>query len=490
MEDNENKIIKKSILNEDIEDCKKYYSLKDNLIYKIIIIKYKNSILIKSKTYEKNFELNELKKIINIKFDNIDTIYNFIINIFDENKVTIKNEIIKKRLILEMKIEEGKKFEIELIYNVNCKNIILSKLNDMQKEINILKKENEKLNKEIKLLKKYHDENNPNDIEFFNDLSEKANAYTNLDNSFAIFKSINNNLYLIHSNYEKSIISYDLINLNLISEIKNAHNAPISNLKYYFDEIVKRDLIMSISCDDNNIKIWNWKNWECILNLMGVNKTGDLYFATILRENNNNYIITSNRNKEGEPENIKIFNFKGEKIDELKNSNENTLFLDSYYDSILSKNFILTANFGHVKSYDFSKNELYHEYNDNDNRGHYSIIIKNIDNIIKLIESCTDGNIRIWNFHSGMLIIKIRGSDKGLRGICLWDDNFLFAGSDDKTFKLIDIKNKSVPKVFNGHDNKVITLKSIIHPKFGKCLITQAFQRDKIKIWKNRNILI
>ena len=171
--------------------------------------------------------------------------------------------------------------------------------------------------------------------------------------------------------------------------------------------------------------------------------------------------------------------------------NENLLILTMMnIDKFLSKNFILTANFCHVKSYDFSKNELYHEYNDNDNRGHYSIIIKNIDNIIKLIESCTAGNIRIWNFHSGMLIIKIRGSDKGLRGICLWDDNFLFAGSDDKTFKLIDIKNKSVPKVFNGHDNKVITLKSIIHPKFGKCLITQAFQRDKIKIWKNRNILI
>ena len=82
---------------------------------------------------------------------------------------------------------------------------------------------------------------------------------------------------------------------------------------------------------------------------------------------------------------------------------------------------------------------------------------------------------------------KIKVSDGGLRGICLWDDNNLFVGSDDRTIKLVDIKNEFITKNLDGHNNKVISLKKIIHPKFGECLISQAFKKDKIKLWKNKN---
>lgn len=143
-----------------------------------------------------------------------------------------------------------------------------------------------------------------------------------------------------------------------------------------------------------------------------------------------------------------------------------------------------------MKAYDFEKKELYKKYCDDNNRGHYSAIIYNSENIVKLIESCTDGKIRIWNFHKGLLLKKLDITDKGLRGICLWDDNFLFAGCDDKSIKLIDINKENIVKTLCGHENKIITLRAINHPKLGKCLISQAFQKEKIKIWKNKNVLI
>ena len=31
---------------------------------------------------------------------------------------------------------------------------------------------------------------------------------------------------------------------------------------------------MSVSAIDNNLKLWNIKNWECILNLENINKKG------------------------------------------------------------------------------------------------------------------------------------------------------------------------------------------------------------------------
>ena len=57
-----------------------------------------------------------------------------------------------------------------------------------------------------------------------------------------------------------------------------------------------------------------------------------------------------------------------------------------------------------VYSYDYNKNKLYHKYFDNDKRGHSSFIIYNNKSVIKLMESSNDGNIRIWNFHTGKLL--------------------------------------------------------------------------------------
>ena len=96
------------------------------------------------------------------------------------------------------------------------------------------------------------------------------------------------------------------------------------------------------------------------------------------------------------------------KIKEINDSNFTTFFIDSFYDNKYSKNYIITSNNGYIKSYDFNKNELYRKYCDNDNRGHFCIIINNDKKIIKLIESVCDGNIRIWNFHSGVLLKKIK----------------------------------------------------------------------------------
>ena len=102
-----------------------------------------------------------------------------------------------------------------------------------------------------------------------------------------------------------------------------------------------------------------------------------------------------------------------------------------------------------------------------------------------MIESSYDGNIRIWNFHSGLLLNKIKISDENLYGICLWDDNYLFVGCSDKTIKLIELNNGLIVKSLTSHNNKVITLKRIIHPKYGDCLISQNFKESEIKLWVN-----
>ena len=161
----------------------------------------------------------------------------------------------------------------------------------------------------------------------------------------------------------------------------------ITNFRYYLDSINKRDLILSISGEDNNLKLWNI-NFECLLNIKNINKMGYLISSTFLNHNNDIYLITSNCNWITKPDFI---------------------IIDIYYDIELSTNYIITGNRGYIQSYDFNNNNIYHKYEDNDIindiQSHCSLIINDKEEIIKLIESCYDGNIRIWNFHLGELII-------------------------------------------------------------------------------------
>ena len=166
------------------------------------------------------------------------------------------------------------------------------------------------------------------------------------------------------------------------------------------------------------------------------------------------------------------------------------MFIDIYYDNILYKNYIITGNFGNIKSFDYNNNILYQKYIDikhKDINSYHSIIVKKIKEMVKLFASCEDGNIKIWNFHSGFLLNKIKINNEGLTGISLWNDNYLFVGGDDKLIQLIDINNGIVLKKLSGHENIVLTIKKIIHPKFGECLISQNLNESKIKFWTIKN---
>ena len=237
---------------------------------------------------------------------------------------------------------------------------------------------------------------------------------------------------------------------------------------------------------DNNIKIWNVNNWECILSLTNIYKKGYLSSSCFINQNNNIYIIISNFNIIGNSEPIKIFDLNGQKINEINNSNEKTFFIDTYYDNILLKCYIITGNKYYSKSYDYEKNNIYHKYIDiTDNIGIFSIIINNNNGIIKLIESCSDGNIRIFNFHSGLLLNRIIIIHVILFGMCLWNDNYLFVGCRDKTIKILEIKKGIIVKSLKSHNNRVITIKKINHPEYGECLISQNWKESEIKLWIN-----
>ena len=476
-----------------------YYLIKDNIIFKFIICKRNNIIIIKSNNYITKLDNNDLSRLNKSLFNEMDKAYKLIIDAFEENKVLIKNIIIKKEIKIYFKYD----FDITLKYD-NDNNLFLNEMNDnyteLQKDINFLKNLINELKNEIDQLKLSNNNKNEiscskiniknnldkNNINLFNYLSLDSYCERHLDNSFTIFKSINDLLYLIYSNENHSIISYNLIDNKKYIEIKNAHDNYIQSFRHYLDDINQRDLIISISIFDNNIKLWDITNFNCLANIKNITKKGDLDSACFLKNNNQIFIISSHNyitEKCFKSDNIKIFNLKGDKINEINNSNDRTVFIDSYYDKKLAKNFIITGNLNYVKSYDFNSSKMYKVYSDGDNYFHRSAIIIDNDRTIKLIESSGYGIIRIWNFHFGILLKKLHIFSGNLFGICLWNKEYLFVGCEDNEIKLIELINGNIVMNIKGHNEEVNCIKKIEHPLLGECLVSQSKSNSHIKLW-------
>ena len=84
---------------------------------------------------------------------------------------------------------------------------------------------------------------------------------------------------------------FNILNNQKINTIKNAHDKSISNFRYYLYKEFKRELLLTISAQNNNIKIWNINNWECLVNIININENGLMYSATILNDNSEILII-------------------------------------------------------------------------------------------------------------------------------------------------------------------------------------------------------
>ena len=326
---------------------------------------------------------------------------------------------------------------------------------------------------------------NPSFLHLFKEITNDSYALFGLDNSFCIFTSINNILYIVYSNIDYSIKAYNLINNVVEIEIKNAHNEDITNLRHFYDKIKKTDLILSISFLDNNLKVWDLINWNCLLNINKINSKGFIKSACFLYDNNQNFIISSNSSDNFIKEPMKVFDLNGNKVKDINDSFDDTIVIETYYDEKSSINYILTGNNRFVKSYNYNDNTVYHKYFDEDYYDHTCIIIHDFEGIIKLIESSGDGYIRIWNFHSGHLLNKIQASEVYLYCMCLWNNDYLFIGSREKTIILLDLKSETIIKKIKDNNKDIITIKKINHPQYGECLITQGKYNEQIKLWVN-----
>ena len=335
--------------------------------------------------------------------------------------------------------------------------------------------------------------NTPNIIFQVNIISDSYNPY-NISNCFCVFSSVNNVSYCIYQSINKSVICFNLDTeqVNTIIKFKIQEDKEeneeveeeeelefINSFKYFIFD--KKEFLLMVSAGSRSIKVLDFSNFNCLLNISKIYEEGYLNSACFLNNENNIYIITCNCQGF---ENIKIYNLEGEIVKEIKETNDNNYYIDVYYDSINKINYIITCNKDCLRAYNFNNNEIFNEYFDENSEGHFNFLIKKIGAITQLIESSYDGCIRIWNFHTGMMLKKIKNiCDEGLNEICFLNDQYLFVGCNDDSIKLIDIDNGQIITCTKRHYTGVINVKKIYLEKYGECLISQAWKDSNIKLW-------
>ena len=309
----------------------------------------------------------------------------------------------------------------------------------------------------------------------------------NVNNIFCVFESINNNFFLIFAHYS-SIIIYNIIDNKKVNEIIKAHNALIDNFQYHYDYINNRDLIMSISLYDCNIKIWDINKLECLFN-NNYQKDNGIITACLFIHNEQNYFAIGYYNKTEIKQYITIYDLKENENKQLKNSNDNIYYIDVYYDKKNKINYIIAGSDNFVKSFDYEQNKLYHIYSDNTSQIRNCVIIHDNEKIIELLES-NQQYLRIWNFHTGELLKKIIFIGK-INCFCLWKNNYLFANEyfdsnqniEDKDLILIDLNKNIIIKSLPRHNQIIKSIKTLSISKYGEVLVTQGQMNDRIKFW-------
>ena len=397
---------------------------------------------------------------------------------------------------------------------------------------------NNKNNQKSKTIIKNNNNNNinsklnqiqsPRDLISFKKIIQRENS------CFIVFKSIYDLVLIVFIDIKQSsIIAYNLIDDKKIFEIKNVNAINTNELKHYLDKKNKRDLVASIKMQENNIKVWNFNNLECILNINYFKKisppaaVGNMHIINYITEllnlnsicfinnDNNIHIIASSINIP-QTQLIHIYNLRGEKIKEINNNKVQNYFVDTFYDDKFSKNYIIISTNADIRAIDYNNTKIMKHFtpvneepikvttiknieinrklhfDDNHvfrdvkySEGPLYILVKKCGNITKLFVAMKENTIKIWNFHSEQLLCEINISKSRIKGFCLWDEENLLVGTGSG-LKLIDLnKNKLAKNFMDIVDIGRIDIVNI--PKKGKCLITSNYQ--EMNLWLNKNLI-
>lgn len=214
-----------------------YKAIFNSIFYNIIIEKTNNNIIIRNNYYELKLNIQALSLLTSTIFNSIDQAYEFIINIFNQNKFYIK-ELLSNKIILTIGIFDiignQKEIDLELKENFEDKNYLIKELfnnyvklenniNYVNNDNKLLKEENKNLKNEINNIKQnYNNEINQlkmaimNYTNMINQMQQQLNQFNNIYQEINNIKNQINNVSMSMNsiNFNNQLSSNNIINDN------------------------------------------------------------------------------------------------------------------------------------------------------------------------------------------------------------------------------------------------------------------------------------
>lgn len=336
--------------------------------------------------------------------------------------------------------------------------------------------------------------NNLANIKYKKDLIKDSFSLTKIDNTFITIDSKENLSYIVYSTKDISINCFDFNKEKIMKSVKNAHKSKVMSFRYNYNKNQNKEYVVSVSFD-RNIKLWDFPDFNCLLSIEKAHRESFIFSLCILPFSNDNFILSSSGS---DWENIRVWDTRGNKVREILDSKERTGIIDTYYCSENDISYIIIGNYGNVKSYSFQENKLYKNYQDNseEKNDHINVVIydnEKDNNKTILIDSCFDGYVRFWDFHSANLLNKIKcsGNDYNLRYLCLsYDKKYLFVVCDEekKYIKIIDLYSWKIVTCIQVKSQSILNLKIIKHNLYGYCVLSKGILNENIKLWTSISI--
>lgn len=336
----------------------------------------------------------------------------------------------------------------------------------------------------IQRIKKNNFITNPLKMKFRKDISDKLQKNYTIDSVFCAFTTYDGISYVAWGSPSYTLDIYDLMQNKIIKSIAG-FNSHIHITRHFFDKISKKDYLLTTTLS-KSCKIFDCKDFSNILTLKDCHNSTYMYSGLIIFDNlspKDPFIVTSAPN-----EDLKVWNFDKKVVNTINTKKDYTYFLNVWYDDRNNENkiFIINANGKDVKIYNYRTGELYKTFLTSEpgtsSIWHMSACMKIIEEKPHLFESDGNGNFNIWDIDTGLVKKKTSIKNCCLRGICIWNDEYVIVAASDKCVKVINYNTGIVEGQIEGHVNVVCTVTKILHPVLGESILTGGID-GKIKLY-------
>jgi WD40 repeat protein len=410
---------------------------------------------------------------------------------FEKNLESIKD--LENMINLIKKYSDSEKLkanmnEMETI--IYCKNLtekmdtdaLVRKIKDMQESFN------KEVIEQLDLLKKQpptkgliYDINDyfgdhPLNFELKQTITTKCQKSYTIDCVFCAFISLEGSPIVAWGNSSHQLEIFDLYQNKVIHTL-TGHKQHIYIVRHFVDTNKNIDYLITTSYE-KSVKVWDLKQAKCILTIPNCHKSYYVYSALMTFLEGETNVVTSAPN-----EKIKVWNMEGVCVREIGTTSDYIYYINVWINPNTGKTCLINANSVDVKFYNFYDGALIKQFKSKSSSSwHMSALIIYWKNDYHLVDSDGNGNLRVWNIESGEEVKTINTPGCNLRGLCLWNDQYIICASSDKSYKVYDLNSMQLVETKTGHENVACTVSKILHPIYGECILSSAID-GAIKLW-------